>query len=165
MGPRLHLPRALPAASLAAFAAVLLVACGDDGPDSAAVVTKAPVETPAGDDADIAGDVAEETAGAEPSGDAVEATGVVVPVVALDNTFRPQAIEIHVGDAVEWENRGINEHNVLSIEGDGWGVQVDDFQPGDVYRQVFSEPGEYAYFCSIHGNETVGMVGTVTVLP
>jgi plastocyanin len=92
-------------------------------------------------------------------------TGVVVPVVALDNSFRPQALEVHVGDAVEWENRGNNEHNVLSIEGDDWGVQVTEFQPGDVYTHVFTEPGEYAYYCSIHGSEQAGMVGTITVEP
>ena len=27
------------------------------------------------------------------------------------------------------------------------------------------EPGEYAYYCSIHGTKTAGMTGTVTVLP
>ena len=95
----------------------------------------------------------------------VEQTGVVVPVVALGNSFRPQALEVRVGDTVEWENRGNNEHNVLSIEGDDWGVQVTEFQPGDVYTHVFTEPGEYAYYCSIHGTEQVGMTGTITVKP
>src|SRR5262245_28959552 len=94
---------------------------------------------------------------------AVEPTGVVVQVSALDNTFRPQAIEINVGDAVEWENVGANDHNVLFVEGEDWGVQVDDFAPGAVFSHVFTEPGEYSYYCSIHGNETVGMVGTVEV--
>ena len=108
--------------------------------------------------------------GASASGDtstteAAAPTGVVVPVVTLDNSFRPQALEVHVGDAVEWENRGNNEHNVLSIEGDDWGVQVTEFQPGDVYTHVFTEPGEYAYYCSIHGSEQAGMVGTITVAP
>ena len=93
----------------------------------------------------------------------VEPTGVVIPVVALDNSFRPNLIEIEVGDEVLWENRGLNEHNVLQVEGDGWGVTVDDFQPGAIYAHVFTEPGEYRYYCSIHGNESVGMVGTVIV--
>jgi plastocyanin len=92
----------------------------------------------------------------------VEPTGVVVPVVALDNTFRPQVIEIRVGDEVLWENRGQNEHDVLSVER-AWGVEVASFQPGDVWAHVFTEPGEYRYYCSIHGNESVGMVGTVVV--
>lgn len=94
---------------------------------------------------------------------AVEPTGVVVQVVALDNTFRPQTIEIEVGDEVVWENRGQNEHDVLSIVTGDWGVEVAEFQPGDVWAHVFTEPGEYAYYCSIHGNETAGMIGTVIV--
>jgi plastocyanin len=93
------------------------------------------------------------------------ATGVVVSVVTLDNSFRPQMVEAHVGDTVEWENRGHNEHNVLSIVGSDFGVEVTDFQPGDKYTHVFTEPGEYAYYCSIHGTKTGGMTGTVTVLP
>jgi plastocyanin len=94
---------------------------------------------------------------------AVEPTGAVVPVIALDNSFRPQTIQINVGDEVVWENRGINDHNVLSIERGEWGVEVADFGPGAVYAHLFTEPGEYRYFCSIHGNEDVGMVGTIVV--
>lgn len=93
----------------------------------------------------------------------IERTGVVVPVQALDNSFRPQVVEVHVGDEVVWENRGANDHNVLSIEAGEWGIEVDGFGPGAVYAHVFTEPGEYAYYCSIHGNEQVGMVGTVVV--
>lgn len=94
---------------------------------------------------------------------AVEPTGVAVQVIALDNTFRPQAVEVNVGDEVVWENRGSNDHNVLSIESGDWGVTVEGFGPGAVYAHVFTEPGEYRYYCSIHGNEQAGMVGTVVV--
>jgi plastocyanin len=94
----------------------------------------------------------------------VEPTGVVVPVIALDNSFRPEIVEISVGDEVLWENRGLNEHNVLYVEGADWGVEVEGFQPGDVYSRVFTEPGEYRYYCSIHGSTEVGMVGTVVVV-
>lgn len=93
----------------------------------------------------------------------VEPTGVVVQVIALDNSFRPQVVEVAVGDEVAWQNRGMNEHNVLRVEGEGWGVEVADFQPGAVYSHVFTEPGEYRYYCSIHGSTEVGMVGTVVV--
>jgi plastocyanin len=92
-------------------------------------------------------------------------TGVVHEVVALDNSFRPQALDVNVGDTVSWENRGNNDHNVLSVETGTWGVEVTEFAPGDVYTHVFTEPGEYAYYCSIHGSEHAGMVGTITVKP
>jgi plastocyanin len=151
-------------------------ACGDDGPDMAAraarnatlaaefragrTTTVPPSVEPAADTTDDAPTVTEPPS---PTVPAIEPTGVVVPVVALDNSFRPQVIEISVGDEVLWENRGLNEHNALSVVGDDWGVEVEQFQPGDIYAHVFTEPGEYDYFCSIHGNETVGMVGKVIV--
>ena len=133
-----RLPRRALVAVLVLGSAATLAACGED-------------EAGATDDHNVSGSVAP--------------TGVVQSVVTLDNSFRPQALEVHVGDTVEWENRGNNEHNVLSIEGDDWGVEVTEFQPGDVYTHVFTEPGEYAYYCSIHGSEQAGMVGTITVNP
>ena len=141
-------------------------ACGGDGSDVAAEIpagqttTVPPTVEPADD---MAGDASIDTEPPAPTVPAVEPTGVVVPVIALDNSFRPQVVEISVGDEVLWQNRGLNEHNALSVVGDDWGVEVAQFQPGDVYAHVFTEPGEYDYFCSIHGNETVGMVGKIIV--
>ena len=93
----------------------------------------------------------------------VKPTGVVVRVRAIDNNFRPQAITAQVGDTVEFTNKGKNDHNVLPQSGGGWGVDTPGFHPGDVYSHVFSAPGVYAFYCSIHGTNKVGMVGTITV--
>ncbi|NBU95048.1 MAG: hypothetical protein EBS20_03990 [Actinobacteria bacterium] len=113
----------------------------------------------------------------------VEPTGVEVRVIAIDNLFRPEVIEVNVGDDVVWENRGMNEHDIVSVVGpaavagasgglqwsrttaDGveWGVSADGFQPGATFRVRFAEPGEYRYYCSVHGNERVGMPGIVRV--
>jgi len=118
--------------------ALIVVACGDDrpGPTGQAESSTAPPGEP---------------------------TDVVISVVALDNSFRPQQIEISVGDKVLWENRGQNEHNLLFVADDEWGVEVEGFQPGSDYTHVFTRPGAYAFYCSIHGNETVGMTGKVVV--
>jgi plastocyanin len=89
--------------------------------------------------------------------------GEVVNVLALDNTFRPETIEISAGTEIVWTNGGRNDHNVLPIEGDDWGVQTEDFTPQDVYSHVFTTPGTYPYYCSIHGTTEVGMIGTVVV--
>ena len=153
-------------ASRRVFAAVLAVSlvagCADDGNDSVVggwssfpTAATAPVDGAATD--------VRPAAPAHGAGTDVEPTGVVVPVIALDNSFRPEIVEISVGDEVLWENRGLNEHNVLYVEGDDWGIEVEGFQPGDVYSHVFTEPGEYRYYCSIHGSTEVGMVGTVVV--
>ena len=39
------------------------------------------------------------------------------------------------------------------------------FHPGDIYGHVFTTPGTFAYYCSIHGTAKAGMIGTVVVLP
>lgn len=169
--------------AIAVGMALAVAACADDGPDLAAqaeraaalaaeyragqttTTTTTTVAAVAADDPGDSAVVPSTTEAPEPSMPPVEPTGVVIPVIALDNSFRPQRIDISVGDEVLWENRGLNEHNVLSVVGDDFGIEVENFQPGGIYSHVFTEPGEYSYFCSIHGNETVGMVGTIIVSP
>ncbi len=97
--------------------------------------------------------------------DTVATTGVVVRVLAIDNNFRPAQISAKVGDTVEFTNKGKNDHNVLPQSGSEWGVDTPGFHPGDVYSHVFSAPGVYAFYCSIHGTNKVGMIGTITVTP
>lgn len=153
-----------PALAGMAVVVTIVVGCADDGNDvvgSAPVVITESTEPPSEQQVDEAMPTASD--GEAPAEPDVEPTGVVVSVIALDNSFRPDVVEVAVGDMVEWENRGLNEHNVLRVEGDDWGVEVTDFQPGAVYSHVFTEPGEYRYYCSIHGNTEVGMVGTILV--
>jgi len=89
--------------------------------------------------------------------------GVEVEVSSIDNTFRPETIEVEAGTEIVWTNDGRNDHNVLPVEGDEWGVEAEDFAPDDEYRHRFTEPGTYPYYCSLHGTTTKGMVGTVVV--
>jgi plastocyanin len=84
-------------------------------------------------------------------------------VVVLDNSFRPENIEVPAGTEVVWTNKGRNEHNVLHVDGDDWGVEVEDFQPGASYSHTFDEAGVYRYYCSIHGTTDAGMIGTIVV--
>jgi plastocyanin len=85
-----------------------------------------------------------------------------ITVIALDNTFRPDVVEVAVGDTVLFVNKGRNDHDVLSVESD-WGASVDVFAPGDEFQHVFDEPGTYRYYCSLHGTTTAGMIGVVEV--
>lgn len=89
--------------------------------------------------------------------------GVEVAVSAIDNTFRPETLTVQAGTTVVFTNDGRSEHNVLTVEGEGWGVETTGFLPGDEYRHRFTEPGTYHYYCSLHGTETKGMVGTIVV--
>ena len=99
---------------------------------------------------------------AEPSPD-VSLVDTVTVVGVIDNTFRPGRIDVAAGTTVEWTNGGRNDHNVLPVDTFGWGVEVEDFAPRDVYRHRFTAPGIYAYYCSLHGTATKGMGGTIVV--
>lgn len=95
--------------------------------------------------------------------DVVVMDGSEVQVSALDNTFRVANIQVKPGTKIVWENKGRNDHDVLPVSGDAWGVQPEEFAPGDVYSTTFDEPGVYRYYCSIHGTTDEGMVGAVVV--
>jgi len=97
----------------------------------------------------------------------VEQTGLgkVVEVEAVDNVFKPETIEIEPGTEVRWVNKGRNAHDVEPTEADlgDWGIALADFQPGVTYSHVFTEPGEYPYYCTAHGTRTRGMIGKIVV--
>jgi plastocyanin len=150
---------------LVAAGLVLLSACGPDGNDAyTAIVDEAPERTlppPTTLAAVAPGESLPPTTTIAPA----PPNGEVVQVRSLDNTFRVADIEVSAGTEVWWTNNGRNDHNVLPVDGaQDWGVDTEDFTPGDEYRYVFDTPGTYLYYCSIHGTETAGMVGSVTVV-
>jgi plastocyanin len=139
------MPRAAALACLL-LAAGSLAACGSDGADGAGLSASQtdPADVPVPDDV-------------------VKVDTDPARVTALDNSFTPENIEVKAGTEVVWTNKGRNEHNALHVEGDDWGVEVDDFQPGAEYSHTFVEPGVYRYYCSIHGTTNAGMIGAVVV--
>lgn len=96
--------------------------------------------------------------------ESVPPNGESVLVAATDNLFRPDETTVAAGTEVVWENRGRNEHNIIpEDESAPWRVEVEDFMPGDKSSFVFSTPGTYRYFCSIHGTIDAGMPGVIVV--
>lgn len=144
---------------------VAFVACGADASDVAVGVES---KTPDS----VAAAVTTTIATVPPNGESAN-------VVVLDNSFRPIEVEISAGTEVVFENRGRNEHNILpdSIKNDAglvellktdtspaaWGVISVDFAPESTYSHVFSVPGTYTFYCSIHGAPGAGMYGTIVV--
>lgn len=88
-----------------------------------------------------------------------------VEVLAIDNSFDPEEIEIEAGTTVVWRNVGRNDHNIIPEDEDAaWRVDTENFLPGDEAEFRFTEPGAtYRYYCSIHGTIDVGMPGSVVV--
>ena len=130
------------------MAAGVLTACGDDGP----IVTHAASRNDA-PKPPVATVETLATAGA----------AEVVEVHALDNTFRPNRVVVAPGTDVRFVNRGRNDHNTLSITEGAWGVDDAGFRPGAEYTHRFAEPGEFPFYCSLHGTPDFGMIGVVVV--
>ncbi len=89
----------------------------------------------------------------------------------LDNVFEPERVTIEPGQAVRFRNVGLVPHNAIAVDrtwstGLVSGGAVEGLMdPGDEVVVTFSEPGVYAYFCSLHATAdgTSGMVGTIVV--
>lgn len=132
---------------------VLATACGDDSGDDAAG------DGEGGAAATSAPAVTEPAVTYPPNGEVAE-------VLSIDNTFLPGVLTVAAGTEVKFVNNGRNDHNVVP-EGDldvsTWGVLEDGFHQGDTYSYVFTTPGTYVYYCTIHGTSTVGMFGSVVV--
>jgi len=99
-------------------------------------------------------------AGGGPGGGGGE-PGAYEVVRGLDDFFTPQVLRVAPGTAVEFENGGRNQHTVTSDDGlfDS-GVLA----PGDELEVEFSEPGVFAFTCTLHGSPGgIGMTGVVVV--
>lgn len=138
----------------------VLAGCADDPSDLRVTADTAPTaaESAEAPEHDDPGDRTEAAAPAEPV-----APGEPVLVQALDNTFRADEVTVTAGTEVRWKNVGRNDHDVRPADGAPWGVDAEDFAPGDEYTHVFEVAGTYEYVCTIHGVPGVGMIGTVVV--
>lgn len=102
--------------------------------------------------------------GGSSAGSAVGGPGETVAVIAVDNNFREAAVTVRAGTTIEWTNKGRSKHDIVPVDGsDAWGIDLESFPAGAVYSHTFTETGTYAYYCTVHGTKTAGMVGVVVV--
>jgi plastocyanin len=89
-----------------------------------------------------------------------------VDIAATDNDFTPVYVIVSADTKVTWNNQGRNAHNVVPVDkGSFTGVPTSDFGPGQVYTTSFDTPGDYPYYCSIHGTKNMnGMSGVIRVV-
>ncbi|MBK6857737.1 MAG: cupredoxin domain-containing protein [Microthrixaceae bacterium] len=137
-----------------AFSALLLGGCGDGGDatkveDGATSTTAATGDTPDLSDAEWT-DLTDKD---------------VVTVQARDNIFVKPYIEVRAGTTVTFNNRGRNQHNVLAVPEDRFeSIEAEELEPGMKQEVTFTAPGDYPYYCSLHGTATKGMVGAIRVV-
>jgi plastocyanin len=136
---------------------------GDDGGDGLASADDTSTDAGAGGGGDATGGSGSSDPDITLPDEVVPITGSPAEVTALDNSFDDVGISVPAGTTVRWTNRGRQDHDVIPVEDDGWGAEVEQFHPGDVYEYTFTEPGTYNYFCTIHGTAARGMVGVVVV--
>lgn len=88
-----------------------------------------------------------------------------VTITVVDNTFEPQYVEVSAGTKVIWKNEGRNEHNIIpTVDGAFPGIEHHEFVPGSSHIVTFSDPGDFPYFCSIHGTKKNGQNGAIRVV-
>ena len=88
----------------------------------------------------------------------IDGNGTVVRIVddAGSNSYRPNPVEVKLGETVTWVNDDSNLHTATSK----YGVfNSDVLFEGQSFTYTFDKGGEYPFFCEIHP----GMVGTVVI--
>ncbi len=79
--------------------------------------------------------------------------------VDIDNfTYNPGTITVRAGTEVEWVNDDDIPHTVAATNGEFHSRQL---EREDKFRFIFTQPGTYEYFCSVHPR----MVAKVVVTP
>jgi len=87
-----------------------------------------------------------------------------VTVDALDNNFSPEYVEVAAGATVTFSNNGRNQHNVFPAEDGAFApIATSELGPGESASITFEEPGDYPYYCTLHGTPTKGMMGAIRV--
>ena len=86
-----------------------------------------------------------------------------VEVEVADNVYRTRNFIVDPGTEIVFVNVGANPHNVVpSAEGAFEQITKEALDEGPA-TLVLDQPGDYAFFCSIHGGPNWGQTGFVVV--
>ncbi len=88
----------------------------------------------------------------------IPANATVVSIVDNDrsNSYKPNPIEVKVGDTVTWVNDDSAVHTATANDR---GFDSGVLMKGDSFSFTFDKAGEYQYYCDVHPK----MVGKVVV--
>lgn len=88
-----------------------------------------------------------------------------VTIQTRDNTFLPGYVIVKAGTPITFMNIGRTEHNALPVDEISFvGIEAEDLPPRGEQTITIDEPGDYPYYCSLHGTTTKGMVGAIRVV-
>ncbi|MEM9468220.1 MAG: plastocyanin/azurin family copper-binding protein [Actinomycetota bacterium] len=99
---------------------------------------------------------------------ALDLTGFdTIDIDIQDNAFVQRVVVVSAGTEIVWTNQGRNEHNVRpSIDGAFEPISTLALaEKGQSASLTFDAPGDFPYFCSLHGTATNGQTGRVIVVP
>jgi plastocyanin len=71
--------------------------------------------------------------------------------------YAPNNVTVKPGTVLVWDNQDFMDHDVTARDG-SW--ESGPIAPGGTFSRIFTEPGAYPYFCTLHPAQ---MSGTVTV--
>src|SRR3954447_1412772 len=83
-------------------------------------------------------------------------TGTANAVDIPGRYFTPADLQVLVEQTVTWTNDDVTAHSIVADDG---AFRAAPLAHGATYQFTFDQPGDYAYYCSIHR----GMRGTVHV--
>jgi plastocyanin len=94
-------------------------------------------------------------------------SGDSVTVEMFDNRFEPAEIGVPVGGSVTFLGAGDAPHNAVAADG-SWSTETVFGSlaqlEGDAATLEFTEPGEYVFYCTLHGSaDGGGMAGRLVV--
>ena len=102
-----------------------------------------------------------------PTDEMVDETGKpVVEITAIDNSLEPRYVQVTAGTRIVWKNEGRNPHDILpDVEGAFPGATAAAMPSGATHTVTLDTPGDYPYYCSLHGTMRNGMNGAIRVVP
>jgi plastocyanin len=91
----------------------------------------------------------------------VPGTGEEFTISMSAMAFSPQELTVPAGSTVVWSNTDTMAHTVTADDGS---FDSGILEPGETFNRTFNEPGEYQYYCELHGDPgRLGMAGVIVV--
>jgi len=161
---------------LVPLAAAVTTACAEDDPLTTTAVTQETAAPAAGADGDatgadcVDGPVPEDleamppVEGIDRPDEIVDLRGQArVEVPIRDNVFEVRWFRVDPCTEIVFVNRGANRHNVVAVADDAFPKISEDLLDAGPQTLLVARPGDYPFYCSLHGAPGRGQSGYFVV--